>query len=109
MKTRIIITTIALLTVALFASGCAITSGKSAGDFQVLQAALTTILPPGYEGDLEGDHDGYYFGTSVHLDFNLRGLKQVDGKWTWEGGSYKRKGFFSQGGIRLTPKEGKTK
>jgi hypothetical protein len=84
-------------------SGCA-SFKKQANDAGIIQAALETILPPGFEGDLDADHDGYYFGTSVHLEIEMTGLKQVDGRWTWSGGGYKRKGFFSQGGVKLTPK-----
>lgn len=100
MKTSILLTVAVLLL-----SGC-ISASKSADDFKIIQAALNVVLPPGFEGDLEGAHDGYYFGTSVHLEFDLKGLHQVGGRWTWASGGYKRKGFFSQGAITLTPKKG---
>lgn len=99
MKTRIA----SIVIVALLLGGCA-TLDKTVSDFQVVQSALNAIIPPGFVGDLEGAHDGYYFGTSVHLEFDLRGLHQVGDRWVWDAGGYKRKGFFSQGGIQLTPK-----
>jgi len=84
-----------------FMTGCA---SSTLGDSQVIQSVLNDVLPPGFEGDLVGNHDGFYFGTSVHLNVDLHGLKKdASGQWTWRSGGYKRDGFFSTGGITLTP------
>lgn len=91
-----------MLVLILACTGC-VNMKQSGNDLQIVQAALNVILPPGYRGGLKGDHDGYYFGTSVHFEFDLQGLRQVGGRWTWTGGGYKRKGFFSQGSLTLTP------
>jgi hypothetical protein len=91
-----------LATAILSLSGCA-TSG-SIDEPQLIQTILNKVLPPGFEGDLDAQHDGFYFGTSVHLTINLHGLKKdPSGKWTWTSGGYKRSGFFSTGHVTLTP------
>jgi hypothetical protein len=86
---------------ALFFGGCA-TFKEQVDDAGLIQTVLNNILPDDYTGGLEGRHDGYYFGTSVHLEFDLHGLQKKAGRWVWKSGGYERKGFFSQGGIRLT-------
>lgn len=102
MKITTLILATALLAVSLFSTGCQTTSGLS--ETPLIQMALDEVLPAGFEGDFEGQHDGYYFGTSVHLTIDLHGLKNTDGKWTWASGGYVREGFFSKGKIKLTPK-----
>ncbi len=97
-------TVICLLTSVLCFSGCATANSSDPMITQVIQKALDEILPPDFEGDFEGNHDGFYFGTSVHLKVDLKGLKKVDGRWTWRAGGYNRSGFFSTGGVKLTPK-----
>ncbi len=86
---------------AAISTGCA-TAG-SIPDSAFVQTVLNQVLPPGFEGDLQGNHDGFYFGTSIHLTIDLHGLKKVGDKWTWTSGGYTRSGFFSTGGIKLTP------
>ena len=81
------------LAVAFGVGGCA--TGGAIPDSAFIQTILNQVLPPDFEGDLEGNHDGFYFGTSVHLSVDLRGLKKVGDRWTWTAGGYKRDGFFS--------------
>jgi hypothetical protein len=69
----------------------------------LIQQALNQILPDNFEGELTGSHAGHYFGASVSFSFNFKGLKKVNGKWTWTEGGYTRTGVFSNGGITLKP------
>lgn len=104
---RTLIVGLLALCFALIFTGCQSTAKASATPFSVIQAALDQILPDDFEGDLKAAHDGFYFGTSVHLDIDLRGLKKVNNRWRWASGGYKRSGFFSQGSMELTPAQPK--
>ncbi len=95
--TRLLLAGLIALCASLLFTGCK-------DENAIIQNTLNQILPAGFEGDLKGNHDGFYFGVSVHLDVDMRGLKKVNGQWTWSEGGYKRSGFFSTGGVTLSPK-----
>lgn len=94
--TRILLMGLVALIASLFVTGC---KDESA----LVQQALNQILPDTFEGELTGQHAGHYFGASVSFTFNFKGLKKVNGKWTWTEGGYTRTGVFSNGGITLKP------
>lgn len=91
MNTKIIITLLAALALL---SGCASNSSGKVQNF------LSTALPATFEGDAHVEHFNPWFDFTV----DAKGLRVVDGKWTWESINYVRKDRFTRGSIILTPK-----
>lgn len=83
-------------------TGCA--AGGAVDDSSLIQKVLDQVVPANFEGDLHVDHTGHYFGATITLKVDLRGLKKTGDRWTWASGGYTRSGVFSNGGIELTPK-----
>lgn len=67
-----------------------------------VQNALTNILPPDYNGDVEVAEINPYFD----IGFKATGVhKTAEGKWTWAGIEYGRHDMWhTSGTIKLTPK-----
>jgi hypothetical protein len=84
-----------LVASVLFATGCSTIQFKDD-----VQAILNAAIPSEFVGDAEVEH------WNPLVDFNLTfiNLHKVDGIWQWTSLSYHRKGRYSTGAIKLTPR-----